>query len=87
MGLYVLQVCGSSGNAESDSLTNMGRSKVIRKQIQGLEKQIRRHEDKIAHQLAQPYPDNRGIAKWRDDIARLRREITKLERKLPGGGR
>lgn len=69
------------------SLYDMSRNKVTRKQIRGLKKQIRRHEDKIALELEQPYPDSRGIAKWRDDIARLRREITKLERKLPGGGR
>lgn len=65
----------------------MGRNKRLRKQIAGLERQIAKHELKIASEYAKDYPDARGIAKWRDDIARLRREVTKIEGKLPGGGR
>ena len=65
----------------------MGRNKELRKQIRGHLRVIRKHIDKIDLEYAEPYPDRRNIAKWKEDIERHQREIEKLEAKLPGGKR
>jgi ubiquinone biosynthesis protein UbiJ len=65
----------------------MGENKRICKQIAGQQRQIEKHLDKIALELSKPYPDRRGVAKWYEDIARMEREIARLEAKLPGGKR
>ena len=65
----------------------MSRTKKIRKQIEGLEEQIRLHQEKIEAELMKPVPNARRIRKWEKDIEVFRREIEKLERKLAKGRR
>ncbi len=60
----------------------MGRTKKLRKQIAGLEEQIRRHREKIAAEQAKPAPNPRRLRKWEKDIEILQREIDKLKARL-----
>ena len=63
----------------------MGKNKDLRKRIAGEKVVIAKHRAWIDAELAKPYPDRRGIAKWEKDIARHERILVKLQAKLPGG--
>ena len=66
----------------------MGNNKRIRKQIEGQRTNIEKHLEKIRQELQKPQPDRWLIDKWHNkDIAKAKRIIEKLERKLPGGDR
>ncbi len=62
----------------------MGKNKRVRKQIQGEDRVIREHEEKIAAERRKPHPDQKLIQKWRKDIERHRRIRATLEVKLTG---
>lgn len=64
----------------------MGNNKRTRKQIEGQQKNIEKHLEKIREELRKPQPDKWLLDKWKNkDIAKAERIIEKLERKLPGG--
>jgi len=65
----------------------VSRTKKIRRQIEGLEAQIRLHQERIEAERMKPVPNARRIRKWEKDIEIFRREIEKLKRKLAKGRR
>ena len=62
----------------------MGENKRIRKQIEGYERQVRLHRDKIREERAKRSPDRQLNAKWEKEIYGFQTIIARLERKLPG---
>lgn len=65
----------------------MGTNKDLRKKISGWQKQIAKHQDKIAGELEKPTPNLERANKWGKDIRIFENEIAKAQRKLPGGRR
>jgi hypothetical protein len=62
----------------------VGENRKRRKGIGALLERIRKHEVKIAQELAKPNPDHGLIAKWRRDIRGFEGEVAKKARRLPG---
>lgn len=60
----------------------MGRSKKLRKQIDGMKRQIERHYEKIVTEKDKTLPDLRRIGKWEKDIETFKKEIEKLHTQL-----
>ncbi|MBI4842814.1 MAG: hypothetical protein HY809_00605 [Nitrospirae bacterium] len=57
-------------------------SKRLKKKIEGLRKQIKRHEDKIRRERLRNYPDESMIKHWEVEIASFRQGIEKTIRRL-----
>ncbi len=62
----------------------MGRNKSLRKRIEGEERVIREHQEKIDLELSLAFPNQHLIKKWQKDIERHERIRAKLISKLPG---
>lgn len=57
-------------------------SKRLKKKIEGLQKQIKRHEDKIRRERLRNYPDEGMIRHWEVEIASFKIGIEKTIRRL-----
>lgn len=62
----------------------MGKNKRRRKQIAGLEHQIKHHKEKIAEEYDKPSPNLRNIRKWEKDTTIFQQEVERLYAQLPG---
>jgi len=60
----------------------LGRKKELRKKIEGLERVIREHQEKIAKERANPSPNWRYIAYWEKEIRSRQRDIERLRKRL-----
>ena len=60
----------------------MGRNKDLRKKIAGRQRVIELHEEKIHQQRSKDRPDVELIAGWLDEIARHKKAIAHLSRRL-----
>lgn len=60
----------------------MGRNKQLCKKLAGHMKNIRRHGEKIEHEMRKPEPDMRLVSKWERDIDRARAKVRQLEARL-----
>lgn len=61
----------------------MGDNKRRRKQIEGLKEVVAEHEAKIAAELKKPQPNFERIRTWTRHLNKAKRNIAKLEKKLP----
>jgi hypothetical protein len=57
-------------------------SKRLKKKIEGLKKQIRRHEDKIRRERMKNFPDESMIKHWEVEIVSFKKGIEKTMRRL-----
>jgi hypothetical protein len=62
----------------------MGRNKENRKKIEGMVRQIMRHEEKIVRESGRSNPDQGLIKHWQIEIRAWKRRVARLERRLPG---
>ena len=60
----------------------MGRNKRIRKDLAGLERALRKHEEKIEAERAKPIPNSKRIAHWEAEIRSFRKQMDRLLRRL-----
>ena len=60
----------------------MGRNKRIRKDVAGLERALRKHEEKIEIERARPTPNSGRIAHWEAEIQSFKKQIDRLLRRL-----
>ncbi|WP_029480801.1 hypothetical protein [Deinococcus marmoris] len=63
----------------------MGGNKDIRKRIQGLERQIALHLDKIAAER-EVFPDSQVIGHWEKEVRNWTAQVERLMGRLPGRG-
>lgn len=61
----------------------VGDNKRRRKQIEGLMAVVAEHEAKIAEELKKPQPNYERINTWKRHLNKAKRNIEKLEKKLP----
>ncbi len=62
----------------------MGRNKRTRKRIDGLERRIRQHEQKVAEEMTRLNPDLGLIEHWEKEMRAWRGETERLKKRLPG---
>jgi hypothetical protein len=60
----------------------MGRNKDLRKKIAGHRRVIELHEEKIRQQRSKEHPDEDLVAGWLDEIAKHKKAIEHLGRRL-----
>ena len=60
----------------------MGRNKRIRKDLAGLERALRKHEEKIEIERAKPVPKSERIAHWEGEIRSFKEQMDRLLRRL-----
>ncbi|WP_240695333.1 hypothetical protein [Thermus caldilimi] len=63
---------------------DVGINKHIRKRLEGLERQIQAHQEKIRAELEKSQPDWGLIGKWEREIRVWERERRRLIRRLRG---
>lgn len=61
----------------------MGANKHLRHVIQGLQRVIDEHKDKIAKECSLQAPNHATIRHWEMEIRAWERKVTKLRSKLP----
>jgi hypothetical protein len=62
----------------------MSKNKRTRKRIDGLDRRIRQHEEKIAEEKVRGNPDLGTIRHWEIEIRTWRNDVERLKKRLPG---
>lgn len=62
----------------------MGENKDVRKRIQGLERQIALHQEKLAAERLLD-PSSQVLGHWEKEIRNWQAQVERLKRRLPGG--
>jgi hypothetical protein len=62
----------------------MGNNKKTRIKIEGLERQIAHHGEKIAEERQQHNPNEGLIRHWQNEVTAWKGRLTRLKRRLPG---
>ena len=60
----------------------MSRNKKIRRNIAGLEKSVREHEEKIEIERSMPAPNLERIAYWESEVESFKKAMDRLLRRL-----
>lgn len=60
----------------------MSRNKKVRKDIAGLEREVREHREKIEREPVKPAPNAGLIVHWEGEIRAFRKKLDRLLRRL-----